>query len=201
LDDIATAANNVLERNGFPRHPTEEYKNLVGEGARRLIVKALPDRFRNEDIIDKCLQDYLKEYGHTWTLTTRLYDGIDEMLNGLVLRKMKLSILSNKTDEFTQKCVERFLSRWKFDAVVGESRQIPPKPDSKGILLVSELLTVEKDRIIYLGDSGVDMKTAKAVGIFAVGASWGFRPREELEREGADRVIGYPEELLKLFDK
>ena len=201
LEDIGSAANAVLAKNGFPVHATEEYREYVGEGARRLIERALPSVNHESAMIDKCVREYLEEYGRTWAATTRPYDGIDEMLSELSSRGLKLSILSNKTDEFTKKCVAHFFAQWEFDVVVGESEQIPPKPNPKGAFRVAELLRVDRNRILYAGDSGVDMKTAKSAKMFAIGVTWGFRPREELVTNGADVLVSHPMEIVTFVDR
>lgn len=199
LEDISSAANAALIRNGFPGHRPEDYREFVGEGARKLVERALPSGVADTAIVDACLRDYLRGYGQVWNRMTRLYAGVDDMLDRLMMKEIRLSILSNKTQEFTQKCAEYFLSRWKFDVIMGESEGIPPKPDPKGAFKVAELLRTERKRILYAGDSGVDMKTARAADLFAVGVTWGFRPREELLRDGADALVEHPEEIVKLI--
>lgn len=199
LEDIGSAANAALIGNGFPGHRLAEYRKFVGEGARRLIERALPAESTDVATVDVCLRDYLRGYGQVWNRTTRLYAGIDDMLSQLTERKIKLSILSNKTREFTQKCARHFLSRWKFEAIIGEGPETPAKPNPEGALRITELLRTKRNRILYAGDSGVDMRTAKAAGLFAIGVTWGFRPRDELLGEGADTLAEQPADIVNLI--
>jgi len=113
---------------------------------------------------------------------------------------MKLAVLSNKAEGFTRQCVSKFLSHWTFDIVIGEKEGVARKPDPQGALIIAARLGVDPGETLFVGDSGVDMKTAKAAGMFAVGALWGFRDREELEQNGADVIINHPMEILGLIE-
>lgn len=199
LEDIGTAVNRVLIRKGFPSHPINLYREFVGEGAQLMIMRALPAERCDADTVKTCLEEYLEEYGRSWNETTRPYEGIPDLLDTLVSRGIKLAVLSNKPEVFTMQCVNEFLSRWTFDMIIGENESIPRKPDPQGALAIVEHLHIRPEEFIYVGDSEVDMKTAKAAGMFAVGVPWGFRSREELQREGADILIEHPMEIVKLI--
>jgi phosphoglycolate phosphatase len=95
--------------------------------------------------------------------------------------------------------VEQLLSKWKFDVILGERPGVPRKPDPAAALEIAQRLDIKPEQIIYLGDTGIDMKTATAAGMYPVGALWGFRTREELMENGAAMVIAEPMELLTLF--
>ena len=123
------------------------------------------------------------------------------MLDAVKALGLKMAVLSNKPAEFTRKCVSGFLSRWQFDAVIGAEDQLPSKPDPAGALEIAKRLAFSPNEILYLGDTRVDMKTANAAGMFAVGALWGFRGREELLRDGAKVLLGHPKEMLDLIQK
>ena len=199
LEDIGTAVNRVLVRKGFAQHPIHLYRQFVGEGARRMIMRALPEEHRDEITVQDCLEEYLVEYERCWNKTTRLYKGIPELLDRLVSRGIKPAVLSNKPVAFTRQCVSELLSSWRFDAVIGESEKMPRKPDPQGALSIAEQMNIDPKDILFVGDSGVDMKTAKAAGMFAVGALWGFRDRDELQQKGADVLAQHPMEILQLI--
>ena len=200
LEDISNAANRVLATQGFPTHPLDIYRKLIGEGAARLITRVLPKEKRDADTVQTCLEAYLDDYGQNWNVKTKPYVGIPEMLDALVARGLKLAVLSNKPDEFTQKCVRELLPNWTFDAVIGTSDRIPSKPSPVGALEIAGRLSISPEGFLYLGDTGVDMRTAIAAQMFAVGVLWGFRDREELQREGARFLIERPLEILRLLN-
>ena len=197
LDDLADSMNHVLESNGFPIHNIDEYRYFVGNGLRNLATKALPPEHRNPETIDSAFNNMLKEYHKRWDNKTIPYTGIPELLDQLTARDIKLAILSNKEHNLTLKVVEKFLSRWKFEAVFGERTGIPRKPDPTSALEIIKILNIPAADIIYLGDSGTDMQTANNSGMYAIGASWGFRDAQELIDGGATRIIDTPGELLQ----
>jgi phosphoglycolate phosphatase len=199
LRDIGDAANRVLVERGYPPHPIQAYRYLVGDGARMLWARALPEGQRDDETIDACLTDYIDEYARGWNVNTQPYEGIGEMLDALVERGLKLAVLSNKPHPFTVQCVETFLSRWRFHTVRGQDEQFPRKPDPASARHVAERLGTTPDCICYVGDTATDMQTATGAGMYAVGVLWGFRERQELEANGAKRIIAHPRELLALF--
>ncbi|MCL2154524.1 MAG: HAD family hydrolase [Leptospirales bacterium] len=199
LDDLADSMNYVLEANGFPIHDINEYKYFVGNGLRNLVTKALPIEHRNNEAIDSAFNNMLEEYRKRWYNKTTPYDGIPELLDQLAAREIKLAILSNKEHGITLKIVEKFLSKWKFEVVFGERMGVPRKPDPTSALEIIKILGTPADNIIYLGDSGSDMQTANNSGMYAVGASWGFRGTEELLEAGAQCIIDTPMELMGMI--
>lgn len=200
LADIALATNRTMEMHGFPPHPIEAYKHMIGDGVRKLILRALPaDKREETSIIDRCIAAYASDYGKNWNIHTQLYSGIAEMLDGLVARGMRLAVLSNKPDPFTQTCAQCYLSKWQFDVVMGAGTQFPNKPDPASALEIARRLKLSPQQFLYLGDMAVDMETACNAGMTFLGAAWGFRTAEELRAVGAKHVINYPPELLTLL--
>ena len=201
LEDIAGCANHVLSEMGFPTHPLDAYRHFVGDGAGMLVRRVLPDGARDEKTIRGCLKafgDYYKRDGHS---TVRLYDGISGLLDGLIGRGLKLSILSNKPHAMTLKVVGSHLPGWDFDLVLGQRDSIPRKPDPAGAFEVADALGIPPSGFLFLGDTAVDMRTAVSAGMFPVGALWGFRDKEELLESGAKALLNNPLELLDLLDK
>jgi len=200
LKDIGNAANRVLAGKGFPTHELDAYRYFVGDGTAMLINRALPEEKRNDDVIRACLTEFLEDYGRNWNVKTLPYEGIPEMLDALNHRGLKMAILSNKPHEFTKQCATKLLSNWNFDVVIGQRNGVPPKPDPAGALEVAKRLNIPPAGFLYIGDSGVDMKTAVASGMFPVGALWGFRSMEELKDNGSLALIDRPSEILSLLD-
>ncbi len=200
LGDIAASMNAALAGRGYPTHARDEYRGLVGWGLRALAASALPPEARDEATVEACYAAALAAYLEKPTVHTRPYPGVRELLAALASRGIPCAVLSNKADAVVRVVVDSVLSAHAFCAVRGERPGIPHKPDPTSALDVASCLGADPREVLYLGDSGVDMKTARAAGFFAVGASWGFRDREELVRDGAEVVIDHPLELLRLLD-
>lgn len=201
LEDIADSMNRVLGEYGFPKHDLEDYKRFVGRGLRNLVSRALPEGMKDEGLISRCRDSMLEEYGKSYLNKTRPYDGITDLLDELVRRGLKLAVFSNKNDDLTKKMVATLLPDWRFAAVIGSSAEMPEKPDPKGALLVSGQLGISPERLIYVGDSDVDMETAHNTGMYAVGALWGFRTKEELISNGAEYLLKHPMDLLQILQE
>lgn len=200
LKDIGDAANRVLAGKGFPTHELNAYRYFVGDGTAMLIRRALLEENRNDDVIRACLTEFLEDYGRNWNVKTKPYEGIPEMLDALNDRGLKMAILSNKPHEFTKQCATELLSNWNFDVVIGQRDGAPPKPDPAGALEVAKRLNIPPADFLYIGDSGVDMKTAVASGMFPVGVLWGFRSMGELKDNGSLALVAHPSEILSLLD-
>lgn len=200
LEDIADSMNAVLKEMGFPVHNIEAYKAFTGDGIVPLVERAFPPEFRDKETVQAGVEKMQKEYTLHWSSKTRPYDGIPELLDELVQRKIQMTILSNKLDRFTKLAARKFLSAWSFVQVKGITPLIPKKPAPYGALLIARDLGFSPEEFVYIGDTDVDMKTANAAGMFPVGALWGFRSREELIENGAKVVVETPLEVLRLFD-
>lgn len=199
LEDLGDAVNRVLDKNGFPTHPVEDYRYFVGDGSAMLIQRAVPPEARSGDILQSCLEDFLADYGEHWQVKTRPYPGVAEMLDALTAQGLRLAVLSNKMDAFTQQCVRQLLPRWTFDIVFGQRKDVPRKPDPAGAREVASVLKISPMDFLYLGDTAVDMITATAAGMYPVGVLWGFRTREELQQAGARTLLEQPLDVLRLL--
>ena len=198
LEDLADAMNRVLSAEQATLHSRATYKLLVGKGIRDLVGRALPADKRSEETIARCYEAMIADYGEHCLVKTRAYDGVAELVSGLRAAGAKLAVLSNKSDELTRRIVESLFDRGDFDVVMGARPGLPLKPDPAVALLISERLGVAPSRMVFLGDSGLDMLTATAAGMIAVGAAWGFRTKDELVENGASAVLDHPLGLLEL---
>ncbi len=201
LADLAAAMNAVLKKMSFATHPTTAYRYFVGEGIEMLVRRALPVDKTDNETIAYGVQAMEAEYGRCWADQTRPYAGIPHLLDTLAARSIPLAILSNKPQAFTLLTVNRLLSDWSFDPVHGARPDIPRKPDPSGALLIAAHLGIDPSQCLYLGDTSTDMQTAKGAGMYAVGATWGFRPAAELQRSGAQSLANNPEEVINLFNQ
>ena len=198
LEDIADAMDRVLALEGAPGHSYAEYRYLIGHGIRNLVTEALPPGLRSEVRIARCYERMLEDYGRNALVKTRPYDGVPELLRGLRGQGLPLAIHTNKSEELTRAIVEALLDPSDFVAVAGAREDAPLKPDPAVALAIAARFGLPPARVAYVGDSLVDMRTATAAGMVAVGAAWGFRTRRELEESGAAVVIAAPLDLLAL---
>jgi phosphoglycolate phosphatase len=199
VQDIANAMNNVLERHGFPLHDIASYRHFIGNGIPKLVYRALPLEISESVHYQKIVSEVLDEYSKHLDGYTKLYAGIDELLTELIKRGIRLAILSNKDDSFMDEVVDSYFPKWKFEVVFGARANTPVKPDPYSALEIAEIMGLQPAEFIFLGDTSVDMHTAQNAGMYALGAAWGFRGREELYASGAALVIDSPTDLLQLL--
>ena len=200
LEDLANSSNRILKALGFPIHPIDAYRYFVGDGAKMLMTRILPENQRNKQMIERGLNLFREDYGQHWDINTRPYDGVPEMLDALQTQGLKLAVLTNKPHEFAVHCVASLLPTWHFERVFGQRDGVPRKPDPAGAIEIAEQLHLAPSEFLYLGDTANDMQTAVAAGMFPVGVLWGFRPREELQENGAQELLERPLDILKLLE-
>lgn len=176
LGDIAAAMNRTLERHGFPVHPPEAYMTFVGEGVRKLVERALPPDAAA--LREEILQVYQADYADHLLDATRLFPQLPEVLDRLQTARVALGVLSNKTDGPTRRLVDALCPKWHFGAVFGERPGVPRKPDPASALALADALGAPPERVTLVGDTLVDVLTARAAGMRPVGVLWGFRPQE-----------------------
>ncbi|MGE5581392.1 MAG: HAD family hydrolase [Bacillota bacterium] len=198
LEDLANSMNRVLGDFGYPGHRLEEYRYFVGDGMENLVRRALPAGIQDAEFTS-CLQAMVEEYGRHAMVKTRSYKGIPELLESLAGRDIKMAVFSNKPDELTKMLIAGLLPHWRFNPVWGARPGVPKKPDPSGALEIASSINVLPEQVLYLGDTGTDMKTATAAGMYAVGALWGFRTADELLKAGAQVLVEKPLELLHLL--
>ncbi len=193
LADIGTSMNNALAAHGLPQHPIQAYRQFVGEGVEVLTRKASGN---HPTLQAEVLATYRGLYGENLFGHTAPYAGIPELLTELRKQPIALAVLSNKPHVSTQRLVAALFADVPFRAVYGQRAEVPRKPDPTAALQIALDLGVKAGDCVFIGDSAIDMQTANAAGMFAVGVTWGFRTREELTQFGAHAVIDAPLELL-----
>jgi phosphoglycolate phosphatase len=197
LADLAEAMNGVLRARGHPEHPLDAYRTFVGNGAARLVRRALPRAARADRDVAACLDAFRETYGRTWNKRTRPYAGIPELLAALAARGRPVAILTNKPQAFAERCVRAHFAPACIAHVRGQREGVPLKPDPRAALDLARQLGVPARACLFLGDSDVDMHTAVNAGMVAVGAAWGFRTERELETAGAVRIANEPGQVLE----
>lgn len=198
LGDLRAATNHALEVRGLPPHSMEEIRQFIGNGIRLLIRRAMPEGTPEAEI-DAALDDFKAYYAAHIHDRTVPYDGIPQLLTALKKRGIQVAVLSNKIDSASQQLIEYFFPG-KTDVVFGEHVGVPRKPDPTSCRMVMQQLGVQPEQVLYVGDSGTDMQTAKNAGLYAVGVTWGFRSKEVLLKYGADVLVHRPEQILQILD-
>lgn len=199
LGDIALAVNTALNEISMPSHPEESYKKFVGHGLKEALRRACTGEC-TDDILDKTYLRVMEEYTRNPVVTTKPYKEIPELLNRLTKIGIKLAILSNKEDSLVKHIAGELLSDWSFTTVQGILPDVPKKPDPAAVHQILNDMSIEPAETIFVGDSGVDMKTAVNSGLLGVGVTWGYRDVVELTESGAGILIDKPEELLRILD-
>ena len=199
LDDLAASVNAALAMNGMPLRSTEEVRAFVGNGIRNLMMRAVPGGEANP-AFDKALEDFTRHYGAHSRDRTRPYDGILEMLDRLSAAGVKHAIVSNKID-FAVKALSRAYFGERMCAAIGDdpSRAKKPAPDS--VFAAMREMGVTAQETVYVGDSDVDVLTARNAGVPCVAVLWGFRDEACLRAAGAERLARTPDELREIIER
>ena len=194
LDDLKVALNYTLEKLSLPLRSREETLSYVGNGIDALVMRGLPDDDKSRfDEALKIFKDYYKEH---LTDYTRPYDGVNELLDVLKEKGLKIGIVSNKLQAPLEEIVHSFWGD-KIDAVCGITDYYSPKPSPDMVNVCLTRLGYSLEDALYVGDSLVDVETANNAGATFIACSWGFATKEKLVSAGAKEIIDHPEELLK----
>ena len=198
LDDLAASTNAALAANGLPTHTVDEVRLFVGNGIGKLIERAVPNGRENPKF-QTVYDAFVAHYGAHSRDRTKPYDGILPMLDALAARGVKLAIVSNKID-FAVKELSRDYFGTRMQAAIGDdpSRRRKPAPDS--VLEAMRLMGVTREETVYIGDSDVDVETARNAGVVCCAVSWGFRSAQSLKDAGAERIAANPQELLAMLE-
>ncbi len=199
IGDLADSINAVLARSGLPNRPRDDYRHIIGDGMEMALRRLLPESMHDDSTLKSFVDMVRDEYADRWNSTSAPYPGIPGLLDHLKRKNIRTAVLSNKPHDFTVLMIESILDRWRFDSVLGLSDRFPRKPDPASALFTARALEVDPADIIFLGDTSIDMKTARAAGMFAAGALWGYRDRDELDAAGARILVEQPADLMRLL--
>lgn len=199
IGDLAASVNHALTACGFPTHPQEAYRFMVGSGIMKLFERALPEGERTPENIDLIRSLFIPYYEHHKADLTAPYDGVESLLATLQSRGVAVAVASNKYHAATQELVAHYFPNIDFCAVCGHREGAAVKPSPEIVWEIMRRVSVEPHEVLYVGDSDVDMLTAANAGVDAVGVSWGFRPREELAALAPRAIVDSAEEILGLL--
>ena len=196
LGDLAASVNYALRTHGMPEHSLDDVRRFVGNGVRKLMERAIPDGVGNSRF-DETFATFRQYYMAHSLDTTRPYEGIPETLAALKARGCHLAVVSNKMMAATQELCHHFFSD-TIEVAIGEDEAagIRRKPAPDTVFAALKALGVGKEDAVYVGDSDVDIQTARNAGLPCISVLWGFRDRDFLLQNGAEIFISTPSELL-----
>jgi haloacid dehalogenase superfamily, subfamily IA, variant 1 with third motif having Dx(3-4)D or Dx(3-4)E len=199
IADLATSTNYALSQNGFPTHEIAAYNFFVGNGINKLFERALPEGEKTAENIQLIRETFLPHYDQHYTDKSTPYPGIPELLSSLQEKGVTLAVASNKYQSATKELIAHFFPHITFAIVLGQREGIPPKPDPS---IVNEILAftgIAKEDTLYIGDSGVDMQTTLNSEVDGVGVTWGFRPKEELQKYNPTYIVDEAQDIVSLI--
>ncbi len=198
IDDLAAATNHALAETGFPQHGMWVYPRMVGNGVTKLIERALPDDARSEKNINETLAHFTAYYNDHCCDATTPYPGIPELIADLTARGLNLAVTSNKYQDAVTRLITHFFPDGNFRAILGNEDGMPRKPDPSIVFKALSMCPTPKADVLYVGDSGVDMETARRACVESCGVSWGFRSIHELKEAMADHIVSTPDQIAAL---
>lgn len=200
VESIAVCANHALRDLGLKEVSPADYKLLVGDGVDMLVRRLLSrNKVESGELFDRLKEKYMEYFREGCCYHVTPYPGIPELLKELKDMGAKLGVISNKPHANTVDVIHQVFQEGVFDWVQGQTEEIPRKPDPAGALYTAEKLGVEPKNCLYIGDTGTDMKTGTAAGMYTVGVLWGFRDQKELEETGAAKIIREPSAIGKIY--
>lgn len=199
IDDLADTGNHVCSLHGWPTHTVDEFKLMVGNGIPKLVERFAPQG-TDKETLDQAYGEFMDWYGVHKEDKTAPYAGMPEVAKALREAGVSIAVLSNKADVMAGPVVEHYYPGI-FPVVQGALPGLPTKPDPTLLHKLMDRLGATREDTLFVGDSNVDIRTAKNGGLTGCGVLWGFRSREELETAGADVIVSTPQELLDLILK
>jgi phosphoglycolate phosphatase len=195
MPDLQTAMNNMLVRLGYRTRTRTELISAINKGAREFVRRSLPKDVSDvEFILDSALETYTDEYSRCYCDNTAAFTGIEAVLMELKSQGIKLAVLSNKQDKFVKDIISKLFDKKLFSCVMGQG-SYPTKPNPASALAIAKELGVKPYRTLFVGDSDVDMQTAKNAGMRSMGVSWGYREAEVLREAGATYIVRDPQAI------
>lgn len=197
IDDLGFASNHALAEAGMPTHHISSYPHFVGNGITKLIERVVPSDQNTPEIVARLRKSFVEFYDEHNTDHTAPYPGINQLLEELTARDIAVAVTSNKYQAATTKLIGHYFPDIPWVAVEGQTEGMPVKPDPSIVFKVLSTHPTPKAEVLYVGDSEVDMVTARRAGIESVGVTWGFCSVRVLAETYADHIINAPTELLQ----
>ncbi len=201
IADLGAATNHALAISGYPQHSIASYPMFVGNGVTRLIERALPEDVRTPENITAMREKFREYYDEHLTDATEPYPGIRALLDELVKMDVKVAVASNKYQSAVERLIGHFFPDIPWSAVEGQKEGVPVKPDPSIVFEILGKVPTRKPKVLYVGDSGVDMETARRACVDSCGVTWGFRPLKELRDNHADNIVNDPSEIITIVKR
>ncbi len=198
LGDLCFCGNYILEKHGFPTHSSDAYRYFVGNGIMKLVERILPENERVPLFMNQVYKEFMDFYQQHKMDTTAPYDGIVPLLDELAARGILSAVASNKAHEAMDELMQHYFPHTAFSVILGKRPNVPPKPAPDIVFDILSMSQVQASEALYIGDTAVDMETARRAGVRKIGALWGFRTKEELMAAGADFLAASPAEVLDI---
>ena len=195
--DLGDCVNTALRAYDLPENTLEEYYSFVGNGIENLIRTSMKSKGDDDELYKKVRVVFDREYKLHSNDKTVPYEGVGEVLHILSEKGISTAVLTNKAEEFVPEILHKAFPSHKFTYAWGQREDIPRKPDPQGLLKLIEESGFELSQCVYIGDSEVDVKTARNAGVDLICVLWGFRSREELVSSGAETLVFSADELLE----
>lgn len=196
IEGLAFSMNQVLLEKGYQTNPIEEYKELIGNGLRNAMTRALPEVARTEQTIAEAFERLKQIYLENYHVGLKLYQGILELLDELIDQEIQIAVNTNKIQEITELIIRDLLSRYNFVEVFGAGSRFDHKPSPQAVFEIMNRCRVKPEEVLFVGDSEVDFLTAEQAGIIPILVSWGFRTESDLQKLGAP-LVHQPKDILK----
>lgn len=198
LTDLGNCTNEALSLHSLPVHPLKNYKKFVGNGVSNLIRVTMGDKADDEKLFNSVYKAFCMLYNEKCLEETRPYSGIAELIDSLKSNNVKLCVLSNKTDDFVLRIIKALFNENDFNLVWGKKPEYPVKPAPDSLFAMLKVLDCPIEKCLYVGDSDVDVITARNAGVSFCGVEWGFRVADELRSAGAEIIVKKPSDIAKL---
>ena len=197
LEDLTDSVNAVLRQHGFPTHSLDAVRSFVGKGIFTLIQKAVPANTDGETL-NAVFEDFKVHYAAHCADKTRPYEGVSDLLLALRRAGVLTAVVSNKADFAVKALADRYF-KGLFDVALGEREGVPRKPAPDSVFAVLRSLGCDASQAVYIGDSDVDVETAKNAGVDGIFVNWGFRSSELLRACGAATIVRSAREIEELI--
>lgn len=202
IEDLANAVNYGLETMGYKTHNLDSYKIFVGNGITKLLQRALPENLKDDfTIVEKLREFFLEYYDKNMTSSSIIYDGIEELLNFCVENGIQIAVASNKYHKATVRIIKEVFSNYNFSSVIGQRDGFPTKPNPQIVNEIIENSTIDKSKVLFVGDSQVDIETARNAEIDVCGVTWGYGNLDLMEELKPNCVVNHPIEIINFLKK
>ena len=198
VGDIGAFANEALDNYGYPTHGIDKYIEWIGNGARKLMQRAVPAGL-DEATFNKLFNEYLEVYEKGQHVHSTLYAGIAELLDALALANVPVCMLTNKPHAVMLKTLEAYFSKWSFDIALGQREGLPSKPDPAFAIEIAEKLNIKPEDMVFIGDSEVDVQTGKAAGMQTICIEGGYETHQNIVDAQPTIILKEHSELLSLL--